>query len=215
MEGDEGRDGSRTAGFHLDAFLSPFESLRTIVRQWKRADAHRKQTGSMAETISFQTGRLALPYQARGCARRDPEALRTSCREDYDPSTVPAAAGVLIGACDVQDNRLEAEISAWGLVEVARDDASQLRAGAVTNSGASNTPGAGIACAVGRWIIAASMATRHAGAVGAIGGVHGAPAAARDRPDVAPRPRSESTPAATTARKLPISARCGAGDINP
>ena len=32
-----------TRGYHLDAFLSPFESLRTIVRQWKRADAHHKQ----------------------------------------------------------------------------------------------------------------------------------------------------------------------------
>ena len=38
-----------TRGFHLDALLSPFESLPTIVRQWRRADAHRKQTGSMAE----------------------------------------------------------------------------------------------------------------------------------------------------------------------
>ena len=34
---------------------------------------------------------------------------------------------VLIGAVDVQDNRLEGEISAWGLVEVERDDASQLK----------------------------------------------------------------------------------------
>ena len=56
-----------------------------------------------------------------------PEALRSSCREDYDPNIVPAGAAVLIGACDVQDNRLEAEISAWGLVEVERDDASQLK----------------------------------------------------------------------------------------
>ena len=114
-----------TRGYHLDAFTSPFESLRTIVRQWKRADAHRKQTGSMAEIISFQTGRLALqPEAAQGVT---PEALRTSCREDYDPGIVPAGAAVLIGAVDVQDNRLEAEVSAWGLVEVARDDASQLK----------------------------------------------------------------------------------------
>ena len=107
--------------------LSPFESLRTIVRQWKRADAHRKQTGSMAEVISFQTGRLALPYKPEAAQGVTPEALRTSCREDYDPATVPAGAGVLIGAVDVQDNRLEAEVSAWGLVEVTRDDASQLK----------------------------------------------------------------------------------------
>ena len=116
-----------TRGYHLDAFTSPFESLRTIVRQWKRADAHRKQTGSMAEVISFQTGRLALSYKPEAAQGVTPEALRTSCREDYDPAIVPAGAAVIIGACDVQDNRLEAEISAWGLVEVARDDASQLK----------------------------------------------------------------------------------------
>ena len=118
---------SGIVGYHLDAFTSPFETLRTITRQWRRADAHRKQTGSLAEVISFQTGRLALPYKPEATQGVTPEALRTSCRESYDPAIVPAGAAVLIGACDVQDNRLEAEISAWGLVEVKRDDASQLK----------------------------------------------------------------------------------------
>ena len=116
-----------TRGYHLDAFLSPFETLRTIVRQWKRADAHRKQTGSLAEIISFQTGRLAQPYKAEAAQGVTPEALRTSCREVYDPNIVPAGAAVIIGAVDVQDNRLEAEVSAWGVTEVERDDASQLK----------------------------------------------------------------------------------------
>ena len=117
-----------TRGFHLDAFASPFESLRTIVRQWRRADAHRKQTGSMAEVISFQTGRLALPFKPDAAQGVTPEGLRASCREDYDAATVPAGASVLIGAVDVQDNRLEAEISAWGVVEVeGQGDASQLK----------------------------------------------------------------------------------------
>ena len=114
-------------GYHLDSFASPFESLRTITRQWQRADAHRKQTGSMAEVISFQTGRLAIPYKPEAAQGVTPELLRSSCREDYDPNIVPAGAAVLIGAVDVQDNRLEGEISAWGLVEVERDDASQLK----------------------------------------------------------------------------------------
>ena len=52
-----------TRGYHVDCFLSPFESLATIVRQWKRADATRKQTGSLSEVISFQTGRLAIPFK--------------------------------------------------------------------------------------------------------------------------------------------------------
>ena len=116
-----------TRGYHLDAFTSPFETLRTITRQWKRADAHRKQTGSHAEVISFQTGRLALCYKPEAAQGVTPEALRSSCREDYDPNIVPEGAAVVIGAVDVQDNRLEGEVSAWGLVEVERDDASQLK----------------------------------------------------------------------------------------
>ncbi len=116
-----------TRGYHLDAFTSPFESLRTIVRQWQRADAHRKQTSSMAEVISFQTGRLAIPYQPEAAQGVTPEAIRASCREDYNPAIVPAGASVLIGAVDVQDNRLEGEISAWGLIEVHQDDASRLK----------------------------------------------------------------------------------------
>ena len=117
-----------TRGYHLDCFLSPFESLPTIVRQWRRADAHRKQTGSMADVIAFQCGRLAIPYKPEAAQGVSPESLATSCREEYDPDIVPAGAGVLIGAVDVQDNRLEAEITAWGVVEVAsRADASEIK----------------------------------------------------------------------------------------
>ena len=81
----------------------------------------------MAEVISFQTGRLAIPYKPEAAQGVTPEGIRSSCRETYDPAIVPAGASVLIGAVDVQDNRLEGEISAWGLVEVERDDASQLK----------------------------------------------------------------------------------------
>ena len=117
-----------TVGYHLDAFLSPFESLATIVRQWKRADAHRKQTGSMAEVIAFQCGRLAIPFKPVAAQGVTPEGIASSCREDYDPEVVPAGASVVIGAVDVQDNRLEAELSAWGVGEVATaEDASAVK----------------------------------------------------------------------------------------
>ena len=117
-----------TRGFHLDAFLSPFESLPTIVRRWRRADAHRKQTGSMAGVIAFQCGRLALPYKPEAAQGVTPDGLATSCREDYDPGAVPAEASVIVGAVDVQDNRLEAEITAWSVVEVAsRQDPSEVK----------------------------------------------------------------------------------------
>ena len=117
-----------TVGFHLDAFLSPFESLATIVHQWKRADAHRKQTGSMAETIAFQCGRLALPFKPQAAMGVTPEGIAASCREDYDPAVVPAGASVVVAAADTQDNRVEVELSAWGLVEVgSAEDASNVK----------------------------------------------------------------------------------------
>ena len=117
-----------TRGFHLDAFLSPFESLETITRQWKRASAHLKQTGSAAEVIAFQTGRLAQPYKESAAQGVTPEGIATACVEDYDPAVVPAEASIVIGAVDVQDNRLEAELSAWGVVEVgSAEDASNVK----------------------------------------------------------------------------------------
>ena len=110
-----------TRGFHLDAFTSPFESLPTIVRTWKRASKHHKQTGSLADVIAFQCGRLALPYRAEPAQGVTPELIARSCREAYE--NVPGGVSVLVGAVDVQDNRLEAEVSAWGLVEVDKHEA--------------------------------------------------------------------------------------------
>ena len=110
-----------TRGYHLDAFTSPFESLPTIVRTWKRASKHHKQTSSLADVIAFQCGRLALPYRAEPAQGVTPELIARTCREAYEH--VPGGASVLVGAVDVQDNRLEAEISAWGVVEVDKDDA--------------------------------------------------------------------------------------------
>ena len=105
-----------TRGYHADCFLSPFESLATIVRAWLRANHHRKQTSSMAEVRAFQQGRLALPFKPEPAGGVTPEMIATTCREAYEG--VPAGASVLVGAVDVQDNRLEAEVSAWGIVEV-------------------------------------------------------------------------------------------------
>ena len=117
-----------TVGFHVDAFLSPFESLATVTRQWKRADAHRKQTGSMAEVIAFQCGRLAVPFKPTAAQGVTPEGIASSCREDYDPNIVPAEASIVVAAADTQDNRVEVELSAWGVVEVGTaEDASNVK----------------------------------------------------------------------------------------
>ena len=114
-----------TRGFHMDAFLSPFETLGSIERAWRRAIAHQKQTTSNAEIISFQCSRLALPYRPESSGGVTPESIAASCRADYPVDQVPEGAAVLIGAVDVQDNRLEVEISAWGLSEVETETESQ------------------------------------------------------------------------------------------
>ena len=82
----------------------------------------------MAETIAFQCGRLALPFKPAAAQGVSPEGIAASCREDYDAAIVPAGAAVVIGAVDVQDNRLEGELSAWGVVEVeTAEDASNVK----------------------------------------------------------------------------------------
>ena len=58
-----------TRGYHADCFLSPFETLATIVRAWKRANHHRKQTSSMAEVRAFQQGAPRAAVQAGACRR--------------------------------------------------------------------------------------------------------------------------------------------------
>ena len=118
----------RTRGYHLDCFSgSAFETLETIKRSWLRAVEHRKQTGSMAEIIAFQTGRLARPYNPQLEQGVSPEAIQTHCREPYDPGVMPAWASMLTVAVDTQDTRLEAEVSAWGAVEVEEPDATELK----------------------------------------------------------------------------------------
>ena len=115
----------RTRGYHLDCFSgSAFETLETIDRTWTRAAAHRKQTGSLAEIVDFQCGRLALPFSPITQAGVTPELIQSNCREDYDPAIVPLWASIVVCAVDVQDNRLEAELSAWGAVEVETEDSA-------------------------------------------------------------------------------------------
>ena len=118
-----------TRGYHLDVFSgSPFETLATVSRAWRRAREHQKERGTSAEVIAFQTGRLARPFNALENSGVTPEKIMQTCREPYDPTVVPSWASVVIAAVDTQDNRLELELSAWGAVEVEdRDGATELK----------------------------------------------------------------------------------------
>ena len=117
-----------------------------------------------------------------------PDGLATSCREGYDPGAVPAEASVIAAAVDVQDNRLEAEVTAWSVVEVAsRQGASEVKGwGSHEFRGLAHRAN-GIACADGRSTIAASMATP------------ATPSFGRTWPSSS-RPRSRTRPARCCAR---------------
>ena len=115
----------RTRGYHLDCFSgSAFETLDTVKRAWLHASEHRRLTGSMREIIAFQTGRLAVPYNPQLQSGVTPDAIMANCRQAYDAGIVPAWASLVTVAVDTQDNRLEAEVSAWGAVEVEEPEAA-------------------------------------------------------------------------------------------
>ena len=57
---------------------------------------HHKQTGSLADVIAFQCGRLALPYRAEPAQGVTPELIARACREGYEG--VPVGASVLVWA---------------------------------------------------------------------------------------------------------------------
>ena len=91
----------------------------TIHRAWTRASEHRKATGSLKEIIDFQMGRRALPYNPIQNNGVSPDSIMQTCRRDYDAGIVPGWASLVTVACDTQDDRLEAEVSAWGAIKVA------------------------------------------------------------------------------------------------
>ena len=162
VESDQGRRWSRTrSGFTLDCFLSPFESLATVVRQWKRADAPKTdrlhgrnhRVSVRAPGCSVQADRRALGVT--------PEGIAASCREDYDPDVVPAGASVVIGAVDVQDNRARGRAERMGRGRGRHRRRREQREGLGTRASSVGSPttGSGIACDGGRSTIAASRAT--------------------------------------------------------
>ena len=94
------------AGFHLDALCSPWTSLADQATRWIDA-AHR---GSEAIRVVVNTDR-GETFEEKG-ESADPTGLLARV-EDYG-QTVPAGACVLTAGVDVQGNRLEVAVTAWG-----------------------------------------------------------------------------------------------------
>jgi phage terminase large subunit GpA-like protein len=95
------------AGFWINELYSPWSSMREMAHAWTAS-----QDNPEKEQTFFNT-RLGLPYTGGISSFADPEGLKAR-REKYDPMIVPKRAGLLTAAVDVQDDRLEVLVIAWG-----------------------------------------------------------------------------------------------------
>lgn len=95
-----------TAGFHLNELCSPWRRLDETVADFLAAKDRPETLKAWINTA------LGESWQEQGDA---PEWQRlTERREDYRMGVVPADAAVLTAGVDVQDDRLECDIWAWG-----------------------------------------------------------------------------------------------------
>jgi len=104
--------GSKTAGFHLSSLYSPlgWRSWRSIAAAWEAAVD--KESGSAAAIKTFKNTELGEVWVEEGEA---PDWQRLiERREDYRIGTVPSGGLLLVGGADVQKDRIEVSIWAFG-----------------------------------------------------------------------------------------------------
>jgi phage terminase large subunit GpA-like protein len=104
--------GTKTAGFHLSSLYSPvgWRSWREIAVAWENAVS--KVSGSAAAIKTFKNTELGETWVEEGEA---PDWQRLiERREDYRIGTVPVGGLLLVGGADVQKDRIEASVWAFG-----------------------------------------------------------------------------------------------------
>lgn len=94
-------------GFWINELYSPWSSMREMAHAWSDSE------GNPENEQTFYNTRLGLPYKGGITSFADPDGLK-SRREKYDPKKVPAHAALLTAAADVQDDRIEVLVTAWG-----------------------------------------------------------------------------------------------------
>ena len=107
-------DGSsgKTAGFHLSSLYSPvgWRSWREIAAAWEAAV--NKESGSAAAIKTFKNTELGETWVEEGEA---PDWQRLiERRDDYRIGSVPAGGLLLVGGADVQKDRIEVSVWAFG-----------------------------------------------------------------------------------------------------
>lgn len=102
----------KTAGFHLSSLYSPvgWRAWRDIAAAWEAAV--NKESGSAAAIKTFKNTELGETWIEEGEA---PDWQRlVERREDYRIGSVPLGGLLLVGAADVQKDRIEASVWAFG-----------------------------------------------------------------------------------------------------
>jgi len=102
----------KTAGFHLSSLYSPvgWRSWSDIATAWEAAVS--KESGSAAAIKTFKNTELGETWVEEGEA---PDWQRLiERREDYPVGTVPSGGLLLVGGADVQKDRIEASVWAFG-----------------------------------------------------------------------------------------------------
>ena len=103
-----GTGDGKTAGFHLSSLYSPFEPWAAIVADFLDA------RGDPARLKAWTNTKLAQTWD-EGATRIEPNAL--AARAESWGEGLPDGAAILTAGVDVQGDRLEVEIVAWGAGE--------------------------------------------------------------------------------------------------
>ncbi|MCI1193605.1 phage terminase large subunit family protein [Calidifontimicrobium sp. SYSU G02091] len=101
---------SRTAGFHLSSLYSPWRRWREIAESWEKAT--RAEGRSVAMIKTFKNHELGETWVEEGEAPDWQRLLER--REEYPIGTVPAGGLLLTAGADVQKDRIEASVWAFG-----------------------------------------------------------------------------------------------------
>ena len=112
--------GSRIAGFHLNALYSPWARWSELVREWLAIEGSTQKLQVFVNTILGETWEEQGEQVDAGAleARREPKLNDTRTTGwGIERYIVPMDAGVLVGAVDVQGDRLELKVKAFGAGE--------------------------------------------------------------------------------------------------
>ncbi len=98
---------AKTAGFHLSELYSPWRTWGDLAEDWLKAE------GQPERMRAFHNTSLAECWTEEALETPDSEALMARA-EPYPEGIVPAGGCLLTAGVDVQSDRLEMELVAWG-----------------------------------------------------------------------------------------------------